>query len=134
MLNLPTDNLYKLSALSGLIILFFSMYYPAAKILDISLEMADIEARIEFLKINRESNYLYIDSLDVNKEIYLIGKQINHNLLKTEFIRKYHLMSLFGCIFGIIISFWGFLKWYKIQKVQDLILEKQLESMKDKLS
>jgi hypothetical protein len=52
--NLPTDNLYKFMALSGLAIFLFSIVFPLSQIHDIKLKMVEIETQQEVLKLEVE--------------------------------------------------------------------------------
>jgi len=65
--TLPTDNLYKFMALSGLAIAVFSVFLPLTRMSEIRLNMLEIETQLEVLEIEvkyQENNI--IDAL-VNK-------------------------------------------------------------------
>ena len=52
--NLPTDNLYKFMALSGLAIFLLSIVFPLRQVNDIKLKMIEIETQVEMFKLESE--------------------------------------------------------------------------------
>ena len=50
MLNLPTDNLYKFLAISGLVIAMFSVYYPFQKSHELQFLIVEQKAELELQK------------------------------------------------------------------------------------
>ena len=58
--TLPTDNLYKFMALSGLAILIFSLVFPVIRMSEIKLKMVELEIQGEILKI--EKNHIIFES------------------------------------------------------------------------
>jgi hypothetical protein len=49
--TLPTDNLYKFMALSGLAIIIFSLVFPMIRISEIKLKMVEVETQLAVLHI-----------------------------------------------------------------------------------
>jgi len=49
--QLPTDNLYKFLALTGLALLFFSVTYPINKTIEIKLRLIEVSAQVEKRKL-----------------------------------------------------------------------------------
>ena len=58
--SLPTDNLYKFLALSGLVIVLFSFIFPMKRIGELKLKSLEIKTQAEVLRI--EVDYLKQDT------------------------------------------------------------------------
>jgi hypothetical protein len=145
MLNLPTDNLYKFLAISGLIITLFSFYYPFQKLHELQFLMIEIPSEAELLEFQNQYlrgrvNYLeerhkkeedlskkqaiYDDSYKSEIELKKILVNIESNKKKLSVLliehQIYKGVSIIGVIFGVLLMVFGFRWWYqKIQKPLD---------------
>lgn len=84
MMSPPTDNLYKFCAISGLIIFFFSFYYPFTKIQNIQLDTINLEKENEIFNIDNEYLQRKIDTMKIQ-----IEAAINENLDDLAYVQKY---------------------------------------------
>ena len=83
MINPPTDNLYKFSAISGLILLIFGTYYPSQILMQAQKNQIELDSEIEKYKLKIEDNKIYI-----NEGVLLAEEKLNYykkliNDLKT---------------------------------------------------
>ncbi len=120
--SLPTDNLYKFMALSG-IILIISSFYIVWKHADRSQEL------LRELNAGLAVENTYSDNR---------GSDLSNLKLKLEelkFILKekpsYMTFLLISQIIGLVLSIIGFGLWYlRVQKYQDIILAEQARSLR----
>jgi len=77
MLNLPTDNLYKFLAISGLVIVMFSIYYPFQKDHELKFLLIDIDSEIKLKEL--QITYLETKSGLLKQELDKIEKMLNEN-------------------------------------------------------
>ena len=150
--NLPTDNLYKFMALSGLILIILSAVFPLWLLHNIGLEHIEIKKELDLLDI--EERYLReeqeearegLKALPPNKKIEARrsidekAKDYSKKLMQTKgnFEKMKYLVSeakklkIFSCIgagVGAIVTYCGFLLWYRrLQKYQDQIIKSEAQ-------
>jgi hypothetical protein len=91
--TLPTDNLYKFTALSGLAIIALCIIWPLQRYNEIKLKMAEIHIQIEVLEIDIENigddilDALATKGISSTKKQALIRNYLK-DLLKREDINK----------------------------------------------
>jgi hypothetical protein len=145
-LPLPTDNLYKFTALAGVAICIFSFLTPMDRWSEFAKLLAETEADLVFLQaqvsnFNEDTQHKlkYPDSQVVRAD-ELIDRSIKQreSLNKVERQISYakslrdllmEQMRVFWSLFslGLCMSLIGFLLWYiKVQRPQDLATEKSL--------
>jgi hypothetical protein len=144
--SLPTDNLYKFLALSGLALILVSFVFPGNLINDLELKSVDAQTQINLLAF--ESSILERDveaagkkdSLPPDELVKLDERRqrLKAKLIETEgqknrlavLVRQVRLtFNLFriGGFAGLAMSSVGFLLWYRrVQKPADLLARKQL--------
>jgi hypothetical protein len=149
--SLPTDNLYKFLALSGLFIVLFSFIFPMNRIGELELKSLEINTQAEVLRI--EIDYLKTDTTIWGKkakldpeETVLIRKRTREAEIKAaelkgkmeqiEVLRKevlfYWKFLRITYFLGTAISLVGFCLWYiLVQRPNDILLRKQVK--KDKI-
>lgn len=182
--TLPTDNLYKFLALSGLVIALFSSIFPSMRISEIKQKSIEVETQIELLGI--DTGYLETDIIDtlvskgnlspkdkehfrkylfnllkkndvkewdeesepilslkeqapfrsrlneLRKKIAEVKGQRKKYIALLNEVKSYHWMLLIGGLFGLVMSSLGFWLWYLlVQKPNDILLRKQLDSDKN---
>ena len=148
--NIPTDNLYKFIALSGLVLTLFSLIFPWTRMGEIRPKLVEINTQLEILKI---------ESDEIEKELSRLEKMVNptpeeltaiikerkeHRIKNAELKGRFNQVDAlveelfyqwrflkFGVFVGFIISFIGFWFWYHfVQKPNDMLLKKQIENNK----
>jgi|TARA_R110002110_G_scaffold401127_2_gene617868 uncharacterized membrane protein YraQ (UPF0718 family) len=143
--NLPTDNIYKFFALTGLFIVIFSIITSEIKLTDNQTDLdiygaqaTELEYEVQRLNSRLEKdphNQVYnskelVDELKfknfkLSNTNELIGKKLD------RFKRTFHWL-LFGVIIGSIISFLGFIYWYnRVQRFLDYKLKLECELKKE---
>lgn len=148
--NLPTDNLYKFIALSGMSLILISIYLYLStfeniknELSSIGYEMAlltlDIENKEYDLKENAENTITpeaHKELLNENREMrrkngqHAIQVQRNCNRLQELQSLKGNVKLLL--LFGLVMSLTGFQQWYvKIQKPMDEKISLELKLMKE---
>ncbi|MBM4273084.1 MAG: hypothetical protein FJ134_01275 [Deltaproteobacteria bacterium] len=146
----PTDNLYKFLALSGLVLVIFSIVFPLSRISDINLKLLEFEMQSDVLEV--ELKYLEQDTAEwVEKENPTPEEQemlrkrtlelrIKHTELKgrirqingliNEVKENWKILKVGGTV-GMAFSFIGFGLWlFRIQLPSDLLLQKQVKNFK----
>ena len=123
---LPTDNLYKFMALSGIVLIVFSFLLPwrAAN-------------RSQELLRDVKANLRIIDTLPLSSDerAKLLGNSVK-NLEELKLIIEkdkpfYMIAFIIGETFGIVLCISGFTLWYKrVQKYNDQILIQQAKEFK----
>jgi hypothetical protein len=145
--TLPTDNLYKFMALSGLAILIFSLVFPMIRIGEIKLKLVEVETQTEVLGIETDNlkkdiehslneSKLHFQDLE-NDRKRMSELQIKSVELKgrtklvrelMEDLRSYLIFLVVGGMLGLLFCFFGFVLWYKlVQRPSDLLLKAQVE-------
>jgi hypothetical protein len=148
--SLPTDNLYKFLALSGLAIAIFGLVFPAIRISEIRLKLIEANTQTRLLKLEIDQLKEDVDTakkkssvspeeignirkrmIEINvKKVELDGRteQIKALMEDLNFARGALKVS---APLGLVISFLGFYFWYSlIQKPNDLLLQKQIKKEK----
>ena len=137
--SIPTDNLYKFIALSGLAITLLSITYPVSKVLE--LELAVVEAKsekekisIEDVEIKREIERLEKEKNPSSQTVILLRERMVQQRIKAvefskilriieiqlEWVQEYSYAAIVGLIIGPWIAIFGFIRWYiKIQRPLD---------------
>ena len=143
--NLPTDNLYKFTAIVGVVVLLVSVYFPIIKSRELKLAMIEIENQTKILRI--ETEYLEyitkniksakedrkIEKEDIVSKSFIIKSKLQEILSKTKQLdileEDYYIiikLQKICMLIGLILSISGFILWYfKIQKYLDRQLKKQ---------
>lgn len=147
--NLPTDNLYKFMALSGLLILILSIAYPTYRTLELEQQRQMIRGEIKILE----------GDVDLLLKIALANTKVRHKTTDPDFlqavqhkntlarieargmqldllesqIKQYKWLYWVGFFIGLLLTVWGFLLWYlRVQRFQDMLLKRQVsEAAKD---
>lgn len=93
MYQVPTDSLYKFCALSGLILIFFSFYYPLSISKDLNknwliLQYEQSELNIELNNINNEINNLNETIRLYNKDVNNLNEIFTLDIKKADFLSK----------------------------------------------
>lgn len=119
--SVPTDNLYKFSAIFGLILIVFGSYMVFKIDTDIYLELDKLAAKESINELKAEQDSISIkvkvDKINFDSEIKNMSRQVNRYPKLLVFF--YMLIAI-----GIVSSFIGFVCWYhKTQKLNDKILE-----------
>lgn len=138
--QLPTDNLYKFLAISGLVMIIVSYAYTGKAVNDLAIKGVETETTMAALKI--ESDHIR-DSMNLlkagkdqgleqwnalrekNLQVMIKSAQLNGEIKKQiEYQRqakKLAAASFIGSIFGVALAFSGFILWYlRVQKPADM--------------
>jgi hypothetical protein len=146
--TLPTDNLYKFLALSGLAIAILSLVLPVIRISEIRIKLVEVKTQSNLLNIKIEELSKDTDrlakktALSPEETESLRNRLIEHKIKVVELSGRFeqinslnrdldYLMILFwgGLPLGAGISVLGFMAWYfLVQKPNDLLLKKQVEN------
>jgi hypothetical protein len=135
--NLPTDNLYKFLALTGIIILIFSIAVT-------EIRLTELESESDYYLTQKGELYFDIQSLNsdldriTDKEIFELKRLKNEIrirvfklsrtkellLKKSKQTRTVFRWSIFGVLSGLLISVFGFVLWYnRVQRYLDYKLK-----------
>jgi uncharacterized membrane protein len=135
--NLPTDNLYKFLALTGIIILIFSIAITETR-------LTELESESDYYLTQQGELYFDIQSLNsdldriTDKEIFELKRLKNEIrirvfklsrtkellLKKSKQTRTVFRWSIFGVLSGLLISVFGFVLWYnRVQRYLDYKLK-----------
>jgi len=148
--TLPTDNLYKFLALSGLAIAIFSLVFPMIRISEIKMKLVEAETQSNVLNVEieelkedtdrwaKKTSLSPEETASLRKrliELRIKGVQIRGRFEQIKSLNKdldYSMILIWvGLPLGMLISYLGFLLWYfRVQKPNDLLLRKQVESDK----
>jgi hypothetical protein len=142
---IPTDNLYKFLALSGIALVIISLLYPEHAIR--GLKTQSINAQTELSVLNAEAKDISSDIADLknmksiavdklddlsrkNNELRIRGLRAGGEVRKIEFFatQESKLLAYSRPLFwlGCAMSFFGFLLWYvKVQRPADALVKKQ---------
>jgi len=114
--NLPTDNLYKFQALSGLTLLIFSFAFIVLFTIEVKNEAIKLDSIIEDVRSNQQS-----EKIDLKKEFRLFhvkGFQFSMSVIGG---------SILGVI-GVFLAINGFYQWNKkVQKPLNELLLLELD-------
>jgi len=145
---LPTDNLYKFLALSGLVMLVLSFTFPRNMVDELELKAVESETNINLLafevsvlkddvdaaekkpklaedgiqKLSERQRQLEVKTLQVG------GERAKLNVLVKQ-LRFAMSLSIIGSVLGFVLADIGFWLWYmRVQKPADLLARKQVEA------
>ena len=136
----PTDSLYKFMAVSGLLILCFSMIWPELRLYELEQQMIQVVGEVNILKV--EANNLKEDMESLGKDkrtpnaliekrqlleikIEQIKTKGDLAILATTDTKRMNRILSIGVAFGLILSLLGFILWYlKVQMWQDIAIKK----------
>ena len=137
----PTDSLYKFMAVSGLLILGFFVIWPELRLYELGQQTVQVVGEVNIL--HREVDHLQEDMVRLGKnksvpeiliekrrllEIKLeqIGTKGELLELATTDMRRMIRVLYMGVVFGLILSFLGFILWYrKVQMWQDIAIRRE---------
>jgi hypothetical protein len=144
--NLPTDNLYKFLALSGLLLAVISFAFPMKLIYEAREQLLSQQTEFEVLKIELESIHARVESAEMKgtlgtgegrellekhykNEIALVkvnSQAAKIRLLSNE-IESWKLWMAILVGLGIFFAVVGFILWYQVvQAPADKLLRLQL--------
>jgi hypothetical protein len=129
--NLPTDNLYKFSAIFGLVLIVLSSFMVSQTI-DNAYQFEDnLNSKIAFYELD-SLGIQNIDSINIAKSRVQIEKDYKqYNRIIRKLPSLYYLYFVL-LILGSISTLIGFLNWYfKTQKLNDYILKIESEKIKN---
>ena len=131
-LQLPTDNLYKFCALSGLVMVILSVYTPMKNLYEIGLQEIEIDYRLKLISLKSDDTQIraeegLIDETEARlqaserlqelAEIYYLNHKAEALLTQTGYLIN---VFFYGIGMGFILSTFGFYCWYfRIQKPAD---------------
>ena len=141
--NLPTDNLYKFMALSGIFLMVFSFSFEQLQKQKIHKLLYEVEANLivtdsiqALLPPNREPESENDDAdVVLYREHVELVKMNKLKLREREALIEQHDNTRFPLLFlffsGAGMAFFGFYSWYRrVQKPLDKILKLNLEKAK----
>jgi hypothetical protein len=80
--NLPTDNLYKFYAISGIVLILFTLTFETIILRDLEEKSNRIK---ELIKINElQTKYLYEDVLSLEKESEILKNELNEYSIEED--------------------------------------------------
>ena len=134
-LSLPTDSLYKLLALSGLLVMFSSVFFILKRKTSIdeklyNIERAQVEnqARAKFIKDQKNPDSAL--EIFVRNEVQGVDLKETKRLIKQSMTASGLLILCFSI--GLTMSVSGFVLWYKkIQVYQDILIEVKVKKLKE---
>lgn len=137
--SVPTDNLYKFMAVSGLVLLIFSSYFPITQIRqlegrsdELELELTALEVEMKQLQVaasraetmkrpSREEVRLLrqtANELERRLALFKVKKAILDRLVRQS--KQLLAWMLIGTVGGAMLSTVGFTLWYlRLQRFQD---------------
>ncbi len=147
--SIPTDNLYKFLAISGLVIIITCLYLPYKQIREIDLKYIELKSETQLLE---EKNYILNvkkklvediksstseDALkilneraELLQEAPIISKRWEQLIYLNNEKKELRKITNVGLGFGVIITFIGFFQWYRrLQKYQDILMKREAESL-----
>ena len=146
--SLPTDNLYKFSALCGLFIIVIGLGYPSSKVFEIQLYLNEVTTEVAISTARADAFQRLSDRLGENPERTRVqfehyesardaGLESSAALMKktdrvailVEQNNFYFAVGVGFSIAGLILSCWGFTNWLRLQRASDAMTLKQLESI-----
>lgn len=149
--EVPTDNLYKFLAITGLILFITSTGYVIYSKVNVGRQLIDIESQrqrliIDNTTIAKELTWLFKDKMDIKEYRVYLSKHADLNNKNIEIWRldnirtniiewhKYiELPLLLLVVVSIVIMAYGFEMWKKkLQIYQDEIIKNEAEKSKNK--
>lgn len=128
MFQLPTDNLYKFLAISGLIVLGFSLVYPFKRLYEVNREVIQLGGEIEIFRLQ---NTEPCPPLEMQIRAQQLKTKVELERAAVEQMRFFKELIIVGGTAGAAMIIIGFGLWYrKVQKPQDLIIANQAASVK----
>jgi hypothetical protein len=121
---LPTDSIYKFCAMFGLLLIMFgfaTVIYANDVANQKFANLYEEKARLESTKVLTEDK-------KVRKEIV-----VRFIELASEDKKLYKNASVFICVGGLILAFYGFNEWRKIQPLHDKQLRLQVKLLEQQL-
>jgi len=122
-LPIPTDNLYKFKALTGLMLIIICGYLLKSSTENL-FNLLD-KLQVQETIYNSSSKNISINYLQKNEKLTF---EVNKRYLKSQIDRLHYIMGVYFVFFtlGVILSINGFWQWYfRTQIYQDLILKNQ---------
>jgi hypothetical protein len=168
----PTDSLYKFMAVSGLLILGFSMIWPELRLYELEKQVVELAGETKVLKIESDDlkddwEIINTDTIELKalmrriekaqsrdtkaearastllekrqrlreehrKKVTLLQIKIEQSQTKFELqglaetnIKRLSRVMYMGVTVGLILSFFGFILWYrKVQRWQDIAIRR----------
>lgn len=135
--SLPTDNIYKFMALSGvflfaLALYFFSRFYASAvsRVSELEVMIAEQEAEISFIE-NQESPDK-IQMLKVSMKHNKIKALVGGVALQRKQLTQAFVVSVVIALVGTLVAYLGFNLWYyRTQIYQDKLIELRVKELKE---
>ena len=154
--NVPTDNLYKFMAITGLLTTFISVgvFEYAIEKVSMSTDQVMLEAtklEIESTKVSQDLDRLdkeigkirLISTIQKINEKIQVQENLNtenkillaeiksrnlQNIRHAKLLKEYYFLYVLGVLGGLTLSFWGFRLWYtRVQKIEDELLNRKLK-------
>ena len=137
----PTDSLYKFMAVSGLLILGFSMIWPELRLYELEQQTVQVVGEVNILKIEADNLKEDMAILGKDKSVpealiekrHLLEIKLEQIQTKGELVglattdtRRMSRVLYMGVAFGLILSFLGFILWYrKVQMWQNIAIRRE---------
>lgn len=154
-----SENLYKYLVSIGMLLIILTVYYPLKEKQELEILKIKLEEDVQILNFNIKENQINIlnlqDRVKQNnadiKSLNVIEKinhdnHINHIECKqkySEIAARQSYIKLYNILFGIflptgvIITLFGFIRWYIVKRIDDKMAElnyRKLESEVDLLN
>ena len=150
--SLPTDNLYKFIAMTGLVLVIFVIVYPSQKLVELTLKKIDAETDVSVISneikdvseeirrlesIAKKKGHVAGTELEElskrNSEARDKNRRIEGELKKIQVLEMQHktLESITKPLFalGLLLMATGFLCWYVlVQRPTDALLRQEKKS------
>src|SRR6266853_268176 len=84
--NLPTDNLYKFLALSGVVVVLASIFYPKSRLGEIQQRVIEVTAEMRILDL--ENKRLTVIQSRLEKDLATLKKQESASELRKRPTRR----------------------------------------------
>jgi hypothetical protein len=147
--SLPTDNLYKFIAMTGLLMVIFYIIFPSQKLVELTIKKIDVETEVAVIsneieqisddvkhieKIANQQGHVTAAQLDElenrNNEARNKNRRMEGELKKIQVLAIQHktLESITKPLFplGLFLMAVGFLCWYLlVQRPTDALLRKE---------
>lgn len=151
--SLPTDNLYKFSALCGLLIIVIGLGYPSSKMFEIQLYLNDVTTEVAISTARADAFQRLSDRLGENPErtreqieqyestrdaglesSAALMKKTDRVAILVEQNNFYFAVGVGFSIAGLVLSCWGFTNWLRLQRASDAMVLNQLGLLSSKPS
>lgn len=154
-----SENLYKYLVSIGMLLIILTVYYPLKEKQELEILKIKLEEDVQILNFNIKENQINIlnlqDRVKQNnadiKSLNVIEKinhdnHINHIECKqkySEIAARQSYIKLYNILFwiflptGVIITLFGFIRWYIVKRIDDKMAElnyRKLESEVDLLN